>query len=108
MALTFWNVNINAKAWLGRTALHVTVVDWHGSVVKALLHHKEIKLHMLDWWRRTPLLWAAEQGRVDIVKMLLDTGKCQGSIDRSGWTPLSLAKANGHDEVVSLLEEYAI
>lgn len=108
MALATRNVNINTQDWLGRTPLHVAVVDGHESVVKALLHHKEIDPHMLDWWRRTPLLWAAGQGRVDVVKMLLDTGKCQSSFDRSGWTPSSLAEANGHEEVVSLLKEYAI
>jgi ankyrin repeat protein len=40
--------------------------------------------------------------------MLLDTGKFSlDSADKSGWTPLSLAEANGHDKVVSLLREYS-
>ena len=88
--------------------MHLAVENGSEGIVRALLHHIGIEPHMFDWWGRTPLSWAAGQGRVNIVKVLLDTGKFNlDAADKSGWTPLSLAEANGHVEVVSLLEAYA-
>jgi hypothetical protein len=106
--LPSYNGDVNAQDWLERTPLHLAVINGHESVVKALLRHRKIEPYICDWFGRTPLSWATGQGQVNIVKMLLDTGKCEDSFDTSGWTPSSLAKANGHEKVVSRLETYAI
>ncbi len=51
----------------------------------------------------TPLVWAAEGGHDDIVKLLLDTGQVDvNSKDYSGWTPLVWATKGGHDDIVKL------
>ncbi|KAK6351852.1 hypothetical protein TWF718_004997 [Orbilia javanica] len=54
---------------------------------------------------RTPLSYAAEYGHVDVVKLLLETGRVDpDSVDFSrGLTPLSYAVLGGHDAVVELL-----
>src|SRR5205823_1867376 len=51
----------------------------------------------------TPLHLAAEYGRTDIAKMLLDKGVSVDSIDSIGRTPLLWAAENQHVDVARLL-----
>ncbi len=53
--------------------------------------------------KRTPLSWAAEDGRTGIVKLLLQTVTTIDGVDGGGRTPLSRASENGHEAVVRLL-----
>ncbi|KAJ5819489.1 hypothetical protein N7474_005080 [Penicillium riverlandense] len=52
---------------------------------------------------RTPLSWAAQDGRAGIVKLLLRTGMPLDDMDRGDRTPLSRASENGHEAVARLL-----
>ncbi|KAK4140868.1 uncharacterized protein C8A04DRAFT_14539, partial [Dichotomopilus funicola] len=53
---------------------------------------------------RTPLSWAAQNGREAVVKLLLGIGKADVNIaDSAGRTPLSWAAQNGREAVVKLL-----
>ncbi|CAG8136981.1 unnamed protein product [Penicillium salamii] len=65
-------------------------------------HRKDLK----EYENRTPLSWAAQDGRVSIAKLLLQTRSITcDERDREGRRPLSLASSNGHAEVVRLLIE---
>jgi len=56
--------------------------------------------------RRTPLSLAAENGHLEIVKVLVEEGGTDvESKDKSQRTPLSLAAENGRLEVVKFLVE---
>jgi ankyrin repeat protein/nucleoside phosphorylase len=53
---------------------------------------------------RTPLSWAAGNGREATVKLLLETGKVDvDSKDNNGLTPLSWAAGNGQEAIAKLL-----
>ena len=52
----------------------------------------------------TSLHFAAQEGRENIVKYLLDNGATVDLTDDDGDTPLSLAQNNDHDDIVELLE----
>ena len=54
---------------------------------------------------RTPLSWAAQEGRDFIVQRLLQDGVPIDEIDPAGCTPLSRALQNGHEAVARLLIE---
>ena len=51
----------------------------------------------------TPLIWAVNSGHLDTVKLLLEYGADPRIPSGSGFTPLMLATAIGHPEIVELL-----
>jgi len=57
-----------------------------------------------DFFGRTPLAWAAHNGHVDVVKILLGREEVDpDKLDIDGHTPLSLAAWGGHEGVVKIL-----
>jgi ankyrin repeat protein len=52
----------------------------------------------------TPLMTAAAEGLVEVVRLLLAAGADRDLEDKDGDTALSFARQNGHAEVVALLE----
>ncbi len=57
-----------------------------------------------DWRGRTPLAWAAKLGFDEIVELLIDERGVKCDPEREGQeTPLNLAAANGHEQVVKIL-----
>eukprot|EP00759_Apiculatamorpha_spiralis_P012385 PhF_6_TR19438/c0_g1_i1/m.28432 len=72
----------------------------------------ESLLHAKDFEGMTALMWAADDGNVDIVKLLLSYHQgVSGGIDAvssQGHTALSLAESGGHKEVVDMLHRYSL
>ena len=49
------------------------------------------------------LVWAARQGQIDCVSLLLTANANVNAATRSGWTALYAAALNGHDQIVEML-----
>jgi ankyrin repeat protein len=64
----------------------------------ALVHARDV-LH-----KRTPLHWAAANGRASIAQMLLARGADRGATDKRGLTPAELAAAGGYPELAQRLQ----
>jgi len=61
-----------------------------------------------DKSQKTPLIWAAHKGHLDVVKFLeKEAGADVEAKDLRQMTPLSYAAANGHLDVVKFLVEEA-
>ncbi|KAL4798066.1 hypothetical protein BDV19DRAFT_386724 [Aspergillus venezuelensis] len=74
----------------------------HEAVIDVLL---DMGLHVESaHYGQTSLSWAAENGRVNLVRLLIEKWRANpDSKDSNGRTPLSLASGNGHTDVVQLL-----
>ncbi|GFF44915.1 hypothetical protein IFM58399_07413 [Aspergillus lentulus] len=64
-----------------------------------LNYRKDLK----QYAKRTPLSWAAQEGRISIIQLLLQTETSVDDMDAMGRTPLSRASENGHEAVAELL-----
>ena len=73
--------------------------------VKMLLKHPGIDVNAKDNDGYTALYWASQNGRTEIVAMLLDAGADVNAKDNNGWTALIRASQKGHTEIVSMLLE---
>ncbi|CAN0824782.1 Integrin-linked protein kinase 1 [Linum grandiflorum] len=60
--------------------------------------------NLSDYDKRTALHLASSEGRVGIVRLLLEKGANVNSLDRWGRTPLSDARSFGHKEICKILE----
>jgi ankyrin repeat protein len=52
----------------------------------------------------TPLMMAAAEGNIEVVRVLLLNGATVGTVDRDGDTASKFARENGHADVLKLLQ----
>src|SRR5215472_3429633 len=116
--------DVNAKeSWHGETALMWAVAQKHAAVAKELLakgadvnarstankwerqNSAEPREKWLPLGGLTPLEFAARQGCVDCVPVLLQGGADINAADPDGITPLLSAVINGHYDLANLLLE---
>jgi ankyrin repeat protein/beta-lactamase regulating signal transducer with metallopeptidase domain len=64
--------------------------------------------NVIDAGGKSPLHWAAREGRLPQVELLIAQGADPHVKDYEGRTPLSLAKEKGHNEIVELLREHGV
>jgi len=94
--------DVNQPSARGETPLHAAAAFGRLATVKALLQHKaSIDAH--DRFGLSALGHAAVNGHADLVRYLLDEGASPHAAPGSH-APLTLAAANGHDAVVTLLK----
>ncbi|KAA8647187.1 uncharacterized protein ATNIH1004_005877 [Aspergillus tanneri] len=70
-------------------------------VTEGLKSRKDLKAYE----NRTPLSWAAQEGRGVVIKLLLNNDTDINEVDRTGLTPLLRALQCGHEAVARLLIE---
>ena len=66
---------------------------------------KGADVNAVDEFGKTPIMFAAENGHVEIVILLIKKGAYINEIDSEGNTALSLALSQSHTEIVKLLLE---
>merc|ERR1712188_340674 len=87
----------------GNTALLVAAEWGSTDTTRLLLEAGASTSHTSNVSLLTPLHRAAKRGKLGCCKHLLEYGASESARDSKGQTPLDLAVAAGHDEVVSLL-----
>jgi len=85
------------------TALHFAVNSGYVEVAKYLLS-KGANINAIEC-DNTPLIIAARTNRLEIVRMLIDSGAAVDGLGSNGSTPLHHAAEQGHIEIVKLLIE---
>ena len=54
----------------------------------------------------TPIYMAAQEGKEEVVKFLLEAGADDSLPNDEGFCPLDVAMQQGHDDVVSLIVQH--
>jgi hypothetical protein len=87
------------------TGLHIAAYFDLGLIASLLLARGNVDVNSMDnFYRRTPLSWAAEKGHDTVVKQLLAHKDVDVNlVDKDGRTPLLWAADKGHDAVVKQL-----
>lgn len=96
--------DIEAIEKYGRTPLHFASDEGHEKIVE-LLTEKGADLNKKngdDGW--TPLHWACKKGRLNVVQVLVNKGAERKIKDGNGKIPLDIAREQGFEEVVKVLE----
>lgn len=78
--------------------LSSTICD--GADIMGGLKHKK---DLMNYKGRTPVSWAAQEGRLGLLQALVQGGAVVNHFDEEGRTPLARASLNGHEVVVRLL-----
>ncbi|CAM9814283.1 unnamed protein product, partial [Laminaria digitata] len=86
--------------------LHCAASQGMLSSVIALIANERFSYDLPDRFCRTPLHWAAEQGRRNVVLALLRDGACVDPRCQRKATPIMLAAKKGHVGVVIVLLRY--
>ena len=103
-------VNVDAKDYYGKTALHLAAETGHAEVAALLIEAgADIEVVTPPSTRgyrdrgSTPLLLAAYWGHARVTELLIDSGADVNVRVNAGWTVLHFAASNGHKAVAELL-----
>ncbi|XP_062516233.1 serine/threonine-protein phosphatase 6 regulatory ankyrin repeat subunit B-like isoform X2 [Corticium candelabrum] len=103
LLLNVKDINVMKKDTFGGTAIHHAAVNNHVTIVERLLCCSG-PVDINDNYGHTPLWWAAFDGRVCCVDVLLKHGANPQHESKYG-SPLKVAKQRGHSDVVEMMEE---
>ena len=111
LQLIYAGVDVNAAGARGETALLWAVIHGEGEIVSALLTAGANPTPLTrakrapgnSAARATPLHFATNAGRIDILKQLLAAGAELDVEDAVGMTPLAAAAAGGQADAVRIL-----
>ncbi|XP_032423517.1 ankyrin repeat domain-containing protein 50 [Xiphophorus hellerii] len=98
--------NPNAQDTEGRPPIHSVAWTGNGKVGHRLMEANSVHIDLACHQGATALSIAAQEGHVNIVKMLLEKGANPNHIDKYGRSPAKVAGKHGHVTVVRLLESY--
>ena len=94
-------VNPNTLDPRGELMLNLAIKDKSNDVISFLLNNQATDVDISNKFGETPLMIAAIEGNLPLVKTLVQTKKAQ--VDHIGWTPLHYASSRGHLEVAQFL-----
>ena len=103
MPIVAMNINIPVLNWQLKNELLNDLNENDIQHIKYLLDTGIISVHSRSGRGNTPLHYAAEQGKMKAIALLLDRGANIESKDDIGVTPLHVAAFNGNAEAIILL-----
>jgi len=99
------DARVTAKKW---TALHYAAMMGHITVVEALLTSMQaVAIDAQAEDGRTPLMLAAERGKIEVVRLLIECGADIHLTNKKGKTAVYVARERQHYDIAALLTEYS-
>ncbi|OJZ80127.1 hypothetical protein ASPFODRAFT_148212 [Aspergillus luchuensis CBS 106.47] len=99
--------DVNARTYLGDSALSLAAREGHVDVVARLLEDWQTDRNGADRQGRTALLWAARAGQARIVQRLLEDDRVLVNVlDNDGVDAVDAARTHYHFEVVGLIRSH--
>ena len=106
MFLAQTKIETNIQDNKGNTPLHIAVRGSKAALVQSLLNKKGTMVDFSNKEGFTPLILAAKEGFIGIVKLLLVAKAKVDNMTHEGETALDWAKKNGHIEIERILQTY--
>ena len=99
-------IDVNVKDGYGRTPFYFACLDGTTSCVREMLKDSRVKVNEPANIGTTPLWYAASNGRLDVIKWWIVSGREMdfGNPGGKGLDPIWLAKRHGETEELTLLE----
>lgn len=97
-------LDVNARTYLGESALSLAAFKGHLCVVERLLQDRRVDPNDVDKMGRTAVWWAASAGQIDVVARLLKDRVLTQLKDENGKDALDAASDHHHFNVVLLIQ----
>ncbi|KAH6869629.1 ankyrin repeat-containing domain protein [Thelonectria olida] len=88
----------------GQTPLWIAAFNRRTDVVKILAREKNVNVDSLSASGQSPIFWPSAYGYEDVVDILVSVGAKSHFIDANGRTAVSMARQNGHERIVRVLD----
>lgn len=101
-------INVNRVSAEGFTALHQAAAGGNIAILSLLIPHflEAGALDALDHGLTTAVYYAAANGHIDFVRLLLINGADATLADEYGLTAADVAAENGHDDIVEVITNH--
>ena len=103
--------DVNARDHRKQTPLHVAAeggvmkpAENQKSIINLLLEHRA-DVHAVAEDRKNVLHYAAQTGKAETIKQMIESGLCVNKDDKNGWTPLHVAVHHGCKVAAAVLIE---
>ncbi|KAJ4186933.1 hypothetical protein NW759_016926 [Fusarium solani] len=97
-------IPFDTKNSKGQTPLWIAAFNRQTEVVSILVRGLHVDINSLSASGQSPIFWPSAYGYEDVVNILVSVGVKSHFIDADGRTAASMARQNGHEKIVRILD----
>ncbi|KAK4087020.1 hypothetical protein Purlil1_8539 [Purpureocillium lilacinum] len=101
-------IPFDTKNSKGQTPLWIAAFNRQTDVVSILVRGMHVNVNSLSAPGQSPIFWPSAYGYEDVVNILVSAGAKSHFVDADGRTAVSMARQNGHENIVRILDPQSI